>query len=354
MAWNMDKWWNNPFTQAGIGLLATNGRRDGGGIAGGLALGMRNYGSLQQQAQAQKQAEQKQAMYDAMRQNNPQLANWSNEHLDEYRKQQAAAMNRAPAKPGAPVKVMGPNGVPVYMSPQDAIGKQAFSQPMVSVSTGNQPLTQEQWNAKLRAEDQAMLGEGARKYYQDVNAAGLSAMGRVEDYNEMLSLLDSAYTGTGAEQAVAARRLGSILGFNVDEEALANSEKLQVLLGDELMSRVAQTKGAVSNKEMALFEQFSPSFKKSREGNRRILEYKRAKAYRDIAVRKLMTEWVTKGNMSTYDAQQKALEWIERPENSLSWILTQSKPSPNPFLEGTPYGNEAGTTGTGLTPFPSQ
>lgn len=79
------------------------------------------------------------------------------------------------------------------------------------------------------------------------------------------ALLDEVRTGFGAEAVTKAKRL---LGQDV-----ANAEQLQTLLGDQVMARVGQTKGAVSEKEMELFQQFSANFGKTNEGNRKIVDF---------------------------------------------------------------------------------
>ena len=92
-----------------------------------------------------------------------------------------------------------------------------------------------------------------------------------------MSLLDTVYTGIGAEKLAAARRLGRLLGVSVDVEKLAGSEELAVYLGNQVMSRVGETKGGVAVKEMELFTEYSANMGKTNEGNKRILEFQLAK-----------------------------------------------------------------------------
>tara|TARA_R110002096_G_scaffold139208_1_gene293467 strand:+ start:1370 stop:2923 length:1554 start_codon:yes stop_codon:yes gene_type:complete len=78
-------------------------------------------------------------------------------------------------------------------------------------------------------------------------------------------------TGFGAKFNMQLAQIGERLGMEVPK--LAKTEQLFTILGSEVMARVSQTKGAVSDKEMALFEAFSAGPSKSVAGNLRILRY---------------------------------------------------------------------------------
>ena len=65
--------------------------------------------------------------------------------------------------------------------------------------------------------------------------------------------------------------LSTANAFGIDSSELAKMERLDVLLGDFVMARVAQTKGAISEKEMALFERWAAGATKTKEANMDIL-----------------------------------------------------------------------------------
>ena len=89
------------------------------------------------------------------------------------------------------------------------------------------------------------------------------------------------------------------------------------------MARVAQTKGAVSEKEMELFKQYSANFGNTPEGNKRIINFKKAKSKRDIAVGKMIVDMQRAGE-SSYDIDLAIDEHIAA-NSILDTLIDQQK-----------------------------
>ncbi|WP_367874010.1 hypothetical protein [Luteolibacter sp. Populi] len=108
-------------------------------------------------------------------------------------------------------------------------------------------------------------GESGDKRLETTMQEAGALAGTIANLKQTDALLDQVQTGFGAETITAAKR---ILGQDV-----ASAEQLQTLLGDQVMARVAQTKGAVTDREMELFRQYSANFGKTNDGNKKIVAF---------------------------------------------------------------------------------
>ena len=87
-----------------------------------------------------------------------------------------------------------------------------------------------------------------------------------------LELLRDEDVYTGKFAGFKQWALATANAFGIKSASLPKREVLDVLLGDFVMARVAQTKGAISEKEMALFERWAAGANKTKEANIAILE----------------------------------------------------------------------------------
>lgn len=124
--------------------------------------------------------------------------------------------------------------------------------------------------------------------------------GTLENLEATEQLLGEVRTGFGAEAAMKAKRL--IPGVDV-----SSAEQLQTLLGDQVMARVAQTKGAVSEKEMALFQEFSANFAKTPEGNKKIVQFAKKAAIRAKKIQAVITDGFATGK-TPFEIQAEVLK----------------------------------------------
>jgi hypothetical protein len=149
---------------------------------------------------------------------------------------------------------------------------------------------------------------------------GLSARGDYRRYSRILSLLENVDTGTFEETIVDMKKASDALGMDIDMSNIASAEELMVLLGNEVMSRISETKGSVSEKEMELFQVYSAGFGKTVKGNRQIIRFKQALSKRNIELGKMVSK-LRRADKPSRDIQEAAYAFINAPENDLSNYL---------------------------------
>lgn len=79
-------------------------------------------------------------------------------------------------------------------------------------------------------------------------------------------------TGFGAEFKNDVRGIFYAFGFPVDEDKMANTQVLQSLLGQNLLTILSQTKGSTSNKETDLYRTMSASINKNPKAIKELLQ----------------------------------------------------------------------------------
>lgn len=136
----------------------------------------------------------------------------------------------------------------------------------------------------------------------DINTASIEARKTLPRVAKVIGLLADGElrTGAGAEGLASLKRLGSALGIETNVQTF---EEAATVLGDEVMARVGETKGAVSEKEMVLFQQYSASTNKTTEGNLLILRAKAKSMLRSQEESRVISE-LQRGNAT--NAQIKA------------------------------------------------
>lgn len=146
-----------------------------------------------------------------------------------------------------------------------------------------------------RTQSDVSRNQGAYKVNNDTIAAGSTAMRDSVNLQRGIELLadPEVRTGTGAGLQVKLQRLGQALG--IDTKGIAQTEQLQQILGDAVLARVNQTKGSISDKEMALFDAYSASLNKTAEGNTKILQALLRVKQRDVEIAKMVNDLRRKG-----------------------------------------------------------
>lgn len=129
--------------------------------------------------------------------------------------------------------------------------------------------------------------QAAVKSNEALLAAGQDAMPAIRDAQRGIALLDEVRTGSVAQLEQSARRVGQLFGADL---STAKPEELQRILGDAVLKRVNQTKGAISDKEMILFDRFSASMGKSAEGNKAILAAYSKALRRSVEIAKMVNK----------------------------------------------------------------
>jgi len=114
--------------------------------------------------------------------------------------------------------------------------------------------------------------------------------------------LDEGDFGTFGGVKLKLQQMAKQLGVNVDD--ISDKEAFFTLAGDFVMSQIAKTKGAISNKEMAYFEMISPGLSRSKQGN--ILQLQLAKAVNDFNI-----SIMEKRTQFELDAAEKGLNSVQ-------------------------------------------
>ena len=178
-------------------------------------------------------------------------------------------------------------------------------------------LTEDEQIAKKQ---RMQIADEALEKNSGILTAADGAGDKIDRYDRILKLLETEETGYGEGFQLEAQKALKMFGVNTDGKAIANSEELMVLLGDEVMGRVAETKGAVSEKEMALFEQYSANYEKSNAGNRQIIMFKKAQNERLVALSTEIRAWRKEG-LTSIEIDEKRVAYLKADENDLSSFI---------------------------------
>ncbi len=341
----------NPLFQMGVGILANNGHV-GKGLQAGM-LGMNAQQRMQMMKQQQAMQQKKTAMQ--MKQMSASQAAASQKQAAALKQQEAQQslmgqmspeiQQMAAAYPGIAKQMvknkfmppapdmpsgmrMGENGEwaydPAYLKGQMAL-KNAGA---IRLNTEKQTLPTQD---AIKREDMLSRATDARKFNASVLAQGHESQKSIGDYERAITLLEKAPTGPLEESIMEGKRLAGKMGIQVDWDKIGSAEELRVLLGNEVMARVAETKGAVSEREMDLFRQYSANYSNTPEGNRAILNFKKAKATRDAQLSKMVRRMQKKGATSL-DVQEAVWAYIEQNDIA-SMLQAQSSPDIENLLQ---------------------
>lgn len=182
-------------------------------------------------------------------------------------------------------------------------------------------LSAEEIASGTRAED------GFQKYrsraeggdYDKVLEDANTAQQTYQTASTALNVIESSpdvYFGTGGETVAALRKGLVSMGFSPNDVTnVADADVLRALGVQKALSFVNQTKGAVSDREMSMFMEASPSLANTREGNTAIWKYTQGLARRQMERGRFFAERAVKQPYG-----ETLREWqahIEDPKNSL-------------------------------------
>jgi len=192
----------------------------------------------------------------------------------------------------------------------------------------NKPTTEEE----VKTQEATMRSKASFDDNQAIATLGQTAETAIRDIDRAAALIDAgAKTGFAGDWILQAKQLGAALGMDV--KGVKEGEELRNLFGNFVMARVQQTKGAVSNAEMKLFDQYSPSLTKTPEGNKAILAYARQAYDRSRQIGQLVDN-LRSQNISEGEIKRQVNDFREK--NPLDASVLKNPP--------------ASQTGSGLTP----
>jgi hypothetical protein len=121
-------------------------------------------------------------------------------------------------------------------------------------------------------------------------------------------------TGKLKDWEVAVKGLGKYFGLS--DESIASEEVFRSLALRDAISYVGETKGAISNMEMRLFQQASPALQNTTEGNKLLIEFSRYVANRKVAKADEFARWREANPNGTAAQWQLHLsKWVEANPN---------------------------------------
>lgn len=151
---------------------------------------------------------------------------------------------------------------------------------------------------------------------QTVKSA-LSTLGKVGDtggFNKYINAFKNYAASAGVE-------------FSEEEmERLGQANKFEQLSGEFLFKAIGQTKGAISNREMQIFQQISPGMVNTPRGNQLMLEYAAKKAKRDVRLVNHLAELKANG-MLPQERVLAGMKWLNDAENDITKELNELVPN---------------------------
>lgn len=151
--------------------------------------------------------------------------------------------------------------------------------------------------------------EGAYKANEELIKAGGDARKLERDADQAIRLLDNVKTGKGEQFFLDARKLAKTFGFEIGD--VKDAEQIRTLFGNFVMDRILQTKGAVSDKEMQLFSEYSANYGNTPEGNKQILQFAKGAYKRSSEISRMIRDMRKQGkdefeiNLAVEDYQDK-------------------------------------------------
>lgn len=142
------------------------------------------------------------------------------------------------------------------------------------------------------------LAEVFVKEYGAGRERAKNAQGRLKNFaeaNAMLSNIErlGGTTGLGTEELTTFKKFANrFFGADYNESLIASEEAFAAKSGQLAMDYISQTKGAISDKEMARFDKMSPNLQTSVEGNRHIMAYAEIRAKQEIRLQKLADSYI--------------------------------------------------------------
>lgn len=142
------------------------------------------------------------------------------------------------------------------------------------------------------------LAEIYVKEYGASRKSANEARGRLKNFAEADAMLKNierlgGTTGLGTEELTTFKKFANrFFGADYNESLIASEEAFAAKSGQLAMDYISQTKGAISDKEMARFDKMSPNLQTSIEGNRHIMAYAKIRARQEIRLQKLADAYI--------------------------------------------------------------
>tara|TARA_B100000427_G_scaffold35756_1_gene25925 strand:- start:2945 stop:4408 length:1464 start_codon:yes stop_codon:yes gene_type:complete len=154
------------------------------------------------------------------------------------------------------------------------------------------------------------------------------ARNRLNNFAEAAAMLDNierlgGTTGIGTEEYTAFKKFANrFFGADYNESLIASEEAFAAKSGQLAMDYISQTKGAISDREMARFDKMSPNLQTSVEGNRHIMAYAQIRARQEIRLQKLADAYIKQNGRLDHGFDEIAAQQTQELKAELdNWYL---------------------------------
>ena len=173
---------------------------------------------------------------------------------------------------------------------------------------------------EARAVELSGISKSATEFNESVLNDATNSNRRIAELKRAKKLLETVDTGFGTETINQAKKIVNKLGIDVDLDRIASIEQLQVLFGNEMMGRIQETRGSISNQEMDKFADISPDLSKTNPGNNLILDFALAVEERKPRLARYIGKLRAEKKPEP-EIRAAIDDWLNAPENSLISIL---------------------------------
>ena len=161
------------------------------------------------------------------------------------------------------------------------------------------------------------VGAGQGEVFNNIIKAGENAQNENIDLNILTQTAENLETGKAAPLIGDLMKWGQSFGIDMKwlgdmgsaSDQIANTEVISVLAGNQLFGKISQTKGAISEKEMDIFESLTTSMSMSPQGLKNNAIIMTAINDREILKGKMAESWVAgeDGKLNSLLTRQKVI-----------------------------------------------
>jgi len=187
---------------------------------------------------------------------------------------------------------------------------------------GRQDLSKQGADQRTRlAENKAVI-----KKLEELSESATLADGALMDIDQFLELAKDVNTGTFGEVRAEWVRFTALFGFNIDEAA--SVDVLRSKIQNFIEQRMKATKGAISDKEMAMFAKASPNLMMTKEGLVMLLETMKMLGEGNVKFATDMNDWRIEnpdGSQASYLAAERDWKKQYRKDYKLPTVTERQK-----------------------------
>tara|TARA_R100000951_G_scaffold53741_1_gene45291 strand:- start:2633 stop:3781 length:1149 start_codon:yes stop_codon:yes gene_type:complete len=198
-------------------------------------------------------------------------------------------------------------------------------------TTGKVELFKKESAKMFESKYEAGLGTQASENVKKIRLDGENAIEANTNLNLINSISEDLNTGAGANILQNIAKWGQRFDIDLNwlssyaqDKTVSNSEILQVLSSAQLFAAISQTKGSISEKEMAVFEGITTNLAMSKAGIQGNIKIQEAINDRRILKANMLEEWIGDGSRPD---QQKTVNGKKQNFNQMWTEYVEAKDS---------------------------